>query len=278
MKCTHLRKEVNVTKNQLDYLGLVETRRNNIVVSDENARHNRNVEDESVRHNRSTEEAATRGNLIAQQQADETKRNNLVLSDLRNRELAETSRHNKQTEGNQLIVSERQADTNLQTALINAGSQREASKRSANASKYSTKQQAKTQRQATKTNAQIARERINADVAMNNSRIAIDKFGRELDAAMKKKGLKQSDKESIRRAKTELDKIQANDPASKMERLVNKATSWIDEIPGINKVKNAGANAIDAIVKFAQFSTKISSEALKPKSTKGKSSRGGGKF
>lgn len=140
-----------MTKNQLEYLGLVETKRNNLVVSDETQRHNKAVEGETGRHNLVTEgqtqqqiNETNRHNLVTEGQTDvvnaETSRHNKATEQLTKSANKETKRHNKKTESNTLKV----ANINKSTAKYNADKSAQATKyaanRNAEASKYAANQ------------------------------------------------------------------------------------------------------------------------------------------
>lgn len=140
-----------MTKNQLEYLGLVETKRNNIVISDETQRHNKAVEGETGRHNLVTEgqtqqqiNETNRHNLITESQTDvvnaETSRHNKATEQLTKSANVETKRHNKKTESNTLKV----ANLNKSTAKYGADKAAQATKyaanRNAEASKYAANQ------------------------------------------------------------------------------------------------------------------------------------------
>lgn len=144
-----------MTKNQLEYLGLVETRRNNMVVSDENERHNRATEFETNRSNVARETETNRHNLVVEDQGtkaqQETQRHNLetekaAMGNLNYQyaELAEQTRHNKVSEGNQMKVARIGAEGQRASASISAEAQKSAAAMSAEASRYGADTQAKT--------------------------------------------------------------------------------------------------------------------------------------
>lgn len=92
-----------MTKNQIDYWKLQEDKRNNLQNNQETYRHNKATEDlgnrnyaETRRHNITTERETGRTNL-----ANEAIRSAGVQ--LQSQTLAETARHNRATESNQLI-------------------------------------------------------------------------------------------------------------------------------------------------------------------------------
>lgn len=136
-----------MTKNQLEYLGLVETRRNNMVVSDENERHNRANEFETNRSNVARETETNRHNLVVEDQGNkaqqETNRHNLetekaAMGNLNYQyaDLAERTRHNKVSEGNQMKVAKISAEGQKTSAAISAEAQKSSAAMSAEASKY----------------------------------------------------------------------------------------------------------------------------------------------
>lgn len=144
-----------MTKNQLEYLGLVETKRNNMVVSDENERHNRATESEMNRSNVARETETNRHNLVIEDQGQtaqqETQRHNLetekaAMGNLNYQyaELAEHTRHNKVSEGNQMKVAKIGAEGQKTSAAISAEAHRASAAMSAEASKYGADTQAKT--------------------------------------------------------------------------------------------------------------------------------------
>lgn len=144
-----------MTKNQLEYLGLVETKRNNMVVSDENERHNRATEFETNRSNVAKETETNRHNLVVEDQGtkaqQETQRHNLetekaAMGNLNYQyaSLAEASRHNRVSEGNQMKVAKIGANSQKTSASISAEAQKSAAAMSADASKYGADTQAKT--------------------------------------------------------------------------------------------------------------------------------------
>nr|AVX53536.1 putative ORF1 [Marmot picobirnavirus] len=164
-----------MTKNQLEYLGLEETKRNNMVVSAETNRHNVATEAETGRHNLVTEGETHRHDLVledqGQQQISETVRSNkererqgrdnIAISQ---GALKETKRHDKATEKIQRSVP-------IQSANISAKATKAAAKTNAQASKYNTNAQYRTanlDRQFKAWNAQSERNLSKLMNAANN--------------------------------------------------------------------------------------------------------------
>lgn len=144
-----------MTKNQLEYLGLVETKRNNMVVSDETERHNRASEFETNRSNVAKETETNRHNLVVEDQGSkaqqETQRHNLETEkaamgnlDYQFASLTEAARHNRVSEGNQMKVAKIGAKGQRAAASISAEAQKASASMSAEASKYGADTQAKT--------------------------------------------------------------------------------------------------------------------------------------
>lgn len=144
-----------MTKNQLEYLGLVETKRNNMVVSDETERHNRANEFETNRSNVARETETNRHNLVVEDQGNkaqqETQRHNFetekaALGNLNYQyaALTEQTRHNKVSEGNQMKVARIGAEGQKTSAVISAEAHKASAAMSADASKYGADTQAKT--------------------------------------------------------------------------------------------------------------------------------------
>lgn len=120
-----------MTRNQIDYWTLQETKRHNQVSEQESVRHNRADEGETQRSHRANEELG-RNNLLElsrhnQSVENETNRHNVAMESVEQGKLSETTRHNKATEnigygqlllqqGNlevargQLVVSQRNVD------------------------------------------------------------------------------------------------------------------------------------------------------------------------
>lgn len=147
-----------ITQNQLNYLGLQETKRNNLVVSAETGRHNLATEQETARHNivsendtrshyerqddtaRRNVDELSRHNLVSEQQAvaslSETSRHNRATEALGNRELGESKRSHKANEANTRRGQTVTARTNVTTAKLNAKTSRANAKTAAEASKF----------------------------------------------------------------------------------------------------------------------------------------------
>lgn len=147
-----------ITQNQLNYLGLEETKRNNLVVSAETGRHNLATERETARHNfvsendtrshyerqddtaRRNVDELGRHNLVTEQQAvanlEETARHNRATESLGFGELNETTRSHKASEANVRRGQGVTAKTSVAAAKINAKTSRANAKTAAAASKY----------------------------------------------------------------------------------------------------------------------------------------------
>lgn len=142
-----------MTKNQLDYLGLEETKRNNVVVANETNRHNVAVESETHRSNVVNETENNRHNLVTESETNrhnvatenialdtnaETKRHNIATEKQGKGELKEHIRHNKVTEKQDMRKAGIVADTAKKTAKIAASATKAAASTNAAASKYAT--------------------------------------------------------------------------------------------------------------------------------------------
>lgn len=142
-----------MTKNQLEYLGLEETKRNNVVVAEETNRHNKAVEFETHRSNVTNEQETNRHNLvgegISQGTLDETKRHNIATEKQTSKELSENrrhnkvtekeaGRHNKVTEKNQIKSEKIRSDTAKSTAKTAADASKTSASIGASASRYAT--------------------------------------------------------------------------------------------------------------------------------------------
>lgn len=100
-----------MTKNQIDYWTLQESKRHNVTTENETNRHNVVTEGETERHNRATEsrDLGALNESIRHNQAteaielgklQETSRHNVVSEGQNQSALTETSRHNQATEAN----------------------------------------------------------------------------------------------------------------------------------------------------------------------------------
>nr|AVX53386.1 putative ORF1 [Marmot picobirnavirus] len=196
-------KEVNImTKNQLDYLGLVETKRNNIVVANESKRHSQAVEHETRRNNivnsdlaRSQLEETKRSNLRKEDQQDrnldEIGRHNLVTEQQGQASLEETAKHNRASEKQAKYATDTQARTSRKVAKINAKAQQSNAKTAAKAAKYSadsarkaSKYAADSSAAASKFNALTSKatqlKKIAADIQQTNTKLLNDKVIAEM--------------------------------------------------------------------------------------------------
>lgn len=133
-----------MTRNQLEYLGLEETRRNNLVVAQETAQHNRNVE-------------------------AETNRSNLVNEGIKQGELIETGRHNLVTEANQRYATDKQYQSSIYQTDSKRQTDREIAEANLRANYYKTDKEAETSRN----NAALQRQ-TSLDVAEKNAKSSKD--------------------------------------------------------------------------------------------------------
>lgn len=168
-----------MTQNQLAYLGLRETKRNNIVTSMETARHNRAGEGETNRHNIVTERISE-GELNERKRHNqageaETNRHNIVVEDqgkqgldIQRSGLEETNRHNVASES----LTRQQIATSKENAKI-----------AANASKYGADKSAQASTSNAKTAA--AASKYGADAAAKSSKYQTD-TNRKIQEAQRK--------------------------------------------------------------------------------------------
>lgn len=205
-----------MTHSQLDYLGLQETKRNNLATLAETGRHNQATEQETKRNNlivsteqvRSNKENERIGRLNVKQSRkalSETRRNNLVVS-------KETNRHNKATEAQ----AKRSTSAQIQVAQIGATSRTNAAQISAQASRDVAATNAQTTRyvaelQAAQKSLDRLTSRLNTQ-SQNATNKQIAEIKREGDLAVKKldnlqkdKGLTNEQKLQAKRLKQEYD-------------------------------------------------------------------------
>lgn len=203
-----------MTKNQLDYLSLEETKR----------------------HQQATEQEAHRNNLVIEQQgADrnaETKRNNLVVS-------KETRRHDKATEKQ----AKQNAKVNIKTTKISsstaAAAGREAARISASASRYSADVRAATDLAGQANQRAISSAKNKTDMAIQKTRNETSKFLKSVDKLMQNKDLTQKERDSLRKMYTQLkvnnDKLSADATQKELDRQVKLLSNAGGILAGIGK-------------------------------------------
>lgn len=152
-----------MTQNQVAYLNYAESKRNNIVVSQETNRHNLATEGETNRHNIVTEKqedakiAETgRHNLVTE---NETGRHNLVTESQTQAANSEIARHNKATEKATRIDQRELHRHNL------AGEKQQ---------RYNTDKQTAASIYSTQVGAQTASKRMAIDKALNSARLDLE--------------------------------------------------------------------------------------------------------
>lgn len=175
-----------MTSNQVNYLGVVETRRNNMA----------NNEREWAKHY-------------------ENARHNLVIEKQAKRELKETTRSHKANEKNTLLVPLISGKSAKQVARINRDSNIKSSSISAAATKYAADTAAQASKYATKVNAKTQWNRIIADLKiadaknitskdiakMNNN---TSKALKIIDASIASNQTNQKEKDSLRRYRSDM--------------------------------------------------------------------------
>nr|AVX53693.1 putative ORF1 [Marmot picobirnavirus] len=267
-----------MTQNQLAYLGLVETKRNNLVTSKEVNRHN--LADEGIRSAANAEQG--RHNLVTEQQSDrsigETSRHNLVLErqgaeslqetkrsnkakeSLTRGSLAETIRHDKSQEsiskqGNK--VSRANARTAAAASKYSADSSRSASKYAADSSKaaskyssdnawdastYASKLKAASDQMNRANQAAIAAK--NNETSSNIAKLQAEnaKLLKRLDKAMNDDSLTQKERDSIRQAKNRIEAAKIGAKAQITSTVISSYANVISKtIPELTKILTAAA-------------------------------------
>lgn len=214
-------RSTGMTQNQLAYLGLVETKRNNIAVANENERTHR----------------ANEG--IALQNLVELNRSNQAKEGLTKQQNKETKRHNKATEketrrANKAGVQQQKyaTDVGSRTQVSVAGISNEAAKYSADRSYagtiYSTD---------ANTKVQAARRRVDKLIAkrgnLNAKEVARLKADNDyamklVDRSINNANISQRDKESLRSYKADLLRIESQLTLGEL----NAATSTLNTVLG----------------------------------------------
>lgn len=205
-----------MTQNQLSYLGLRETKRNNIVVAKETGRANRAREaqarselDETSRHNRRSEEYQSdklkQDYDLEDRKLTEQNRHNLITEAQTDRAQEEVGRHNVVTEQNQIYTSDNAAKAQIAAAERNAQASKYGAKTSADASKYGARQSASASRYAAATSAAASRYATDATNAIKAAERAMKKAENAKDRKNQKS--MQEAKLENERALKEIDKL-----------------------------------------------------------------------
>lgn len=232
-----------MTSNQLSYLNLQETGRNNRAVEAETFRSNLARETETNRSNLARETETNRSNLANERiKADtlaEQGRHNLITESQTDAQLAETKQHNRATEGADKsrieetirhdLATEKQAQydtdtkasTSVKTAATAAGASKYGADKSAEAAKYGADKSAAASKYAADVKAvQDAAKRANdLRIASKNNKTKENiaqlesntkKVLKEIDNLMNNANIKQKEKASLRQYKKDLIGIQAS--------------------------------------------------------------------
>nr|AVX53416.1 putative ORF1 [Marmot picobirnavirus] len=203
---------ISMTSNQLSYLNLQETKRNNLVVSKE-----------TKRHNKRNERLTRRANL-------------------------ELARHNKQTEANQLVEtqagitrSQIAADASKYGADRSSAATRYAADKSASASRYATDRNAQTQWVVAKINQQVQaahdamNKTINDDNINNKTQTTMlknqsDQFIAKLNRDLEKYGIDTNKSIKLKQLETELIKAASNKDNDTKTIIIGKILSDISDV------------------------------------------------
>lgn len=247
-----------MTNNQLSYLGLQETRRNNLVVSKETNRHNLATEGESQRHNLVSEDTELRKHKENQRHnlayEEESHRHNVVSEDQQQKTIDETVRHNTETErigdaGNQAKITAAQiaaqasrdvANINASTSRANVHSQTKSNEKVARISANAGKKSATIAANASKANKRVDQAIANArNAAEIEKQQMINRVNTQLgqmrnNAEMSK--LSSNEKLAYAKFENEIAKVLANNPVDKW---ISAATNAAKKASSYDLAKDA---------------------------------------
>lgn len=240
-----------MTHNQIDYLGLQESKRNNIVTSEEQHRHNLAVEAEANRANLAKEGQAAK-------ELAETKRNHIKNEKL-------TKRGQNITRKGQTLS----ARTTVATSGTAAASRVTSAQISASASKYASDVNAAVQYSSQANQAAIAAANRKSQKKIEKLKVASNEYLKSIDKLMQSKELSQKDRESLRKYYVELKKS-----ADQLDNNIDVAEirAYADKLKGISSILGDVAKASSATkgastVKAADKTSKPTASTLSlPKS------------
>lgn len=253
-----------MTQNQLNYLGLVEQKRNNIVVSKENERSHRANEAETNRHNVITEGETGRHNLIVEAQGDR----NLTELERSNR-AKEALQHDSNV--NSRMNAETAAQATVASATIGAQASRANAQTAAQASQANAKVAADATKKAAATSAKAHTQ--SAAIAARAS-----KYVANVNEAINKSKLKQSEKESLRRAANSLEVALANNDISKLTAGAEDLyTKFTDSKLG-KDITQASFDLVDWVKDLADKGNAVAKKLTDKAKGKKTPSGGGGRY
>lgn len=265
-----------MTANQLAYLGLQETKRNNIVVSDETKRANlarEGLQDyankeqnrhnlvseaqegqkiaETGRHNLVTEKETNRSNLanesIQRGVAQEQVRHNKATERQTDTVNAETKRHNKANEKQAKYNTDKTTATQKSVAKTQAATQKSVAKTSADATKTAAKTSANATRYSADVQKVISDSRISADKLINNAKnytsqsiaqaqIDAKKWIAKLDKQTATLDRNSADYRAYQQRKNELQKTLLQNKSQEKREWIKSVTSAVNNL--INWIPN----------------------------------------
>lgn len=221
-----------ITQNQLNYLGLQETKRNNLVVSAETGRHNLATEHETARHNfvseNDTRSHYERQDDTARRNVDELSRHNLVTEQQAVATLNETARHNRATEG----LGQQELDETTRSHMANEANVKRGQNVTAKTNVTTTKINAKTSKANAKTAAAASKYAANVGASVKT-------YTAELQNAFSKKKLKQDKLLKLKEYANRLETTLANNDAEKAAHAADNLGKELKKSGVVGEIYNA---------------------------------------